>query len=227
MKLALSFFTALSLASIVACSATTNDDPSSDDPNSEIQDQELRKSITSCNADSDCVAVARGGCCQNGWLEAVNTHHVQAYQNATRCTANPRPMCPMYMVRDTRVAACDTSAHQCKMVDASPTTSLEGEWGADQAILNVTNGKGSLEFGCGAATIDSFKFSDAQNFTATGTDTPGSGVMFAPGSGPKPQPVSYTGHVSGDTLTLTMTVGTNTSTYTFTHNRKVFLIRCL
>jgi len=224
MKLPLSFFTVLPLiAFAAACSATTDD--ASEEPTSEIQDQELRKSITSCNADSDCVAVPRGGCCDNGWMEAVNKHHTRAYANATKCTLNPRPMCPMYMVHDTRIATCDESAHQCKMV-ANPAAALEGDWGADQSTMSITDGKASLEFGCGWASIDSFTFSTATNFTGTGTYTQGSGVQPPPGSGFSAVPATFKGKVSGNTLTLTMKVGSNSSTYVFTKNRQVMLMRC-
>lgn len=115
-KSAFSFLSLCALASfgIVACSANTDD--ASAEPASEIQDSELRKSITSCAVDSDCVAVPRGGCCNNGYNEAVNTHHTKAYENASKCKANPRPMCPMFIVNDTRVAQCNTGTKQCQMI---------------------------------------------------------------------------------------------------------------
>ena len=103
---------AITSFSVVAC--TTSTDASSEDPTGEVQDQELRKSITACNVDADCVAVPRGGCCSNGHMEAVNKHHIQAYKNATKCTMHV--MCPMYLVHDTRVAECDAAVKQCKMV---------------------------------------------------------------------------------------------------------------
>ncbi len=115
-KSAFSFLSLCALASfgVVACSASTDD--ASTEPASEIQDQELRKSITACTIDDDCVAVPRGGCCHNGYNEAVNKHHTKAYENGTKCTANPRPMCPMFIIHDTRVAECDKGTKQCQMV---------------------------------------------------------------------------------------------------------------
>src|SRR6185295_19091178 len=156
-------FLGLGAIGAVACSADTSTDDPMAEPDSAVQDSELRKSITSCNQDDDCVAVSRGGCCQNGWMEAVNKHHTKAYENATKCTLNPRPMCPMYLVHDTRVPQCDTTAKQCKMV-ASSTASIDGNWGADQSTMTIANGKANLEFGCGWATIDSFTFSSATQF---------------------------------------------------------------
>lgn len=100
-----------------ACAATTDDPSSPDDgSSSEAQDEELRKSIQACSVDADCTAVPRGGCCSNGWMEAVNKHHVVAYEHATACKLNPPPMCPMYMVHDTRVPECNTSTKKCEMV---------------------------------------------------------------------------------------------------------------
>ncbi len=117
-KSVLSFVALASITtfSVVACQANTDASPDDDETGS-VQSEELKKSITSCSVDDDCVAVPRGGCCQNGWNEAVNKHHTKAYANATKCTLNPRPMCPMYMVHDTRVAQCDTAKKQCKMFE--------------------------------------------------------------------------------------------------------------
>jgi hypothetical protein len=68
-----------------------------------------------CKVDSDCVAVPREGCCHNGWNEAVNVSQKDAYKQANACTRT-RPICPMYQVRDGRVARCDAQAHLCTMV---------------------------------------------------------------------------------------------------------------
>lgn len=106
---ALAITTSLAAA---ACAANTD---ATEDPTAEVQDQELKKSIQACNTDDDCVAVPRGGCCSNGWMEAVNKHHTKAYENATKCTVH-NMMCPMYMVHDTRVAECNGSTKKCEMV---------------------------------------------------------------------------------------------------------------
>jgi hypothetical protein len=68
-----------------------------------------------CQSDSDCVAVPRNGCCHNGWKEAVNVSQQDAYRQSFTCP-QPHPICPMYIVRDTRVPRCDPAAHLCKMV---------------------------------------------------------------------------------------------------------------
>jgi hypothetical protein len=69
-----------------------------------------------CRSDADCVAVTRAGCCSNGWKEAVAVSQKDAYARDLACTTKPRPMCPMYIVNDARVAKCDPQAHLCTMV---------------------------------------------------------------------------------------------------------------
>ena len=66
-----------------------------------------------CQSDADCVTVPRAGCCNNGWKEAVAASQKDAYAKAYACTRTPRPMCPMYIVRDTHIAKCDTQQHLC------------------------------------------------------------------------------------------------------------------
>ena len=262
-KSAFSFVTFAAIASfgVAACSAST--DSPSQDPTGEVQDQELKKSITACAVDADCIAVPRGGCCNNGFNEAINKHSTKAYQAATKCTANPRPMCPMFLVHDTRVAQCDTGARVCKMfgvdeiqcgafnvnshhcpaglscshVGVNPdvggkcvvdAAAVQGSWGATgSAIMTINAGHGSVEFGCGAASIDAFTFSDPSTFTATGTHTSGMGVQPPPGMEPKPQAATFKGSLAGNKLTLDMTVAGNTSTITFTKDLHVNLFRCL
>src|SRR5690242_2663160 len=99
---AVSSFAAFAIA---ACAAPT-DEQVGEEP-AASQADELQASIVACTKDADCLAVPKGGCCQNGWLEAVNKNKVEQYKHATRCTANPHPMCPMFMVHDTRVAECN------------------------------------------------------------------------------------------------------------------------
>lgn len=72
-----------------------------------------------CQQDGDCTAVPRVGCCNNGWLEAVNIGQKDAYAKSFTCPT-PRPMCPMYMVHDTRTPRCDPGTHLCTMVNAHP-----------------------------------------------------------------------------------------------------------
>jgi hypothetical protein len=104
--------------SVAACAANT-DLPEDEQNVADSQDDLSSSKIHACETDADCVAVPRGGCCSNGWLEAVNLHHERAYANASKCKEDPAPMCPMYIVDDTRVPQCNTNAkgkRQCEMV---------------------------------------------------------------------------------------------------------------
>jgi hypothetical protein len=58
--------------------------------------------------------VPRAGCCDNGWKEAVAVSQKDAYAQANACTRT-RPICPMFKVRDRRVAYCEPQAHLCSM----------------------------------------------------------------------------------------------------------------
>jgi len=104
---------------------------------------------------------------------------------------------------------------------------LDGDWGADDAIMTFKDGKGRIEFGCADASIDEVTFTSATAFTATGTHQAGSGIPFPPGQGPKPVPATFKGTRSGDTLTLEMKFDDSTSKMTFTKDRHVDLIHCL
>ncbi len=69
-----------------------------------------------CEADSDCVAIEQASCCPNGYLVAVNNCEVKAYDKKYACE-NPPAVCPLYVVKDSRVAQCDFTKHQCQMID--------------------------------------------------------------------------------------------------------------
>jgi hypothetical protein len=68
-----------------------------------------------CNADADCVAVPRVGCCHNGWNEAVAVSQKDAYAASFVCP-EAHPICPMFLVRDARVPRCDQATHLCELV---------------------------------------------------------------------------------------------------------------
>jgi hypothetical protein len=103
----------LSSASVVACASSTDEQPGEASGSADLS---ISESLTSCEVDADCVAVPRGGCCSNGFLEAVNKDQVSEYEESTKCTESPHPICPLFVIRDTRVAECDTAKRTCKMV---------------------------------------------------------------------------------------------------------------
>jgi hypothetical protein len=73
--------------------------------------------IFRCDTDADCVAVEQAGCCQNGYMAAVNGTEVEAYETTYACTK--AQICPRFVVNDARVAQCDIPNHQCQMIDPS------------------------------------------------------------------------------------------------------------
>jgi hypothetical protein len=83
--------------------------------------------FTGCVTDDDCVAIPQAGCCDNGWLVAVNSCSVADYTAANACQTSS-PICPMYIVNDTRVAVCDPSSNACTLVQ--PTAASTDDAGA-------------------------------------------------------------------------------------------------
>jgi hypothetical protein len=89
--------------------SATTEPASAGDPDTEVGAQ-----FRACKSDADCLAVPRAGCCDNGWKVPVAASQKDAYAQANACTRK-RPMCPMFKVRDRRVAYCDPQAHQCAL----------------------------------------------------------------------------------------------------------------
>jgi hypothetical protein len=114
-------------------------------------DGKAKDDFYSCATDSDCVAVGKGGCCSNGWKVAVNSGEVDAYEASVACTVTPHPLCPLYVVNDTRVAECNRGTHQCEMV-------------AIDAIQ------------CGGFVVDPHKCPDAYECHVSFPDAPGTCV---------------------------------------------------
>jgi hypothetical protein len=76
---------------------------------------EVDAQYRACQADADCIAVPRSGCCHNGWMEAIAATQKDAYEKAYACK-QAHVICPMFIVRDVRVPRCDAQTHLCKMV---------------------------------------------------------------------------------------------------------------
>lgn len=70
--------------------------------------------VFSCQADTDCIAVPKTGCCANGWREAVNRSEVETYETLYVC-AEANPSCPRLQVQDARAAGCNLATHKCEM----------------------------------------------------------------------------------------------------------------
>ena len=106
---------ALSISAAVVMPACASADGQSTEANAQSADELKRKNdFFSCNADSDCIAVPRAACCNNGYKEAVNKHKTRQYADANVCT-QPQ-ICPLFLINDTRVAECNTASKKCEMV---------------------------------------------------------------------------------------------------------------
>lgn len=80
-----------------------------------VDDAGVPAEFRACNADTDCVAVPRVGCCHNGWNEAVAASRRDAYAASFVCP-EAHPICAMVIVRDARAAHCDAASHLCTLV---------------------------------------------------------------------------------------------------------------
>ncbi|MGA7120017.1 MAG: hypothetical protein WBY94_07970 [Polyangiaceae bacterium] len=67
-----------------------------------------------CTFDSDCVAVAKNSCCDDGFKEAVNQAFVAEYKASFTCTM--KQTCPTFSVVDARVPHCARDTHQCELL---------------------------------------------------------------------------------------------------------------
>jgi hypothetical protein len=86
----------------------------------------------SCLTDDDCVAVPVVGCCHNGWMTSVSRAMKEDYADSFRCP-NERPLCPQYLVKDMRVAACNQASYACEMV-AVDGSGCNGGWLEDHCV---------------------------------------------------------------------------------------------
>ena len=86
----------------------------------------------------------------------------------------------------------------------SPTApEVSGTWGGTDASLTLTAAGGTIQYQCGAGTIDSAWTLSADGvFAATGEHYVGGGPV--PIGGRPPHPAQYAGRVDGSVFTLTV-----------------------
>lgn len=106
-----------------------------------------------------------------------------------------------------------------------------GGWGGEQIGMTVNKNGASLEFGCASGSIDQPIRTNAKgNFSVDGTLTRRMGVMPAdPELLPKPQDVTYSGNVKGNTMTLEITSkadGSSLGSYTLTYGQTPHIFYC-
>lgn len=71
-------------------------------------------SMTSCAADSDCVAVGACGCCGQAQAQAVNASRADDYRKSLHCP--PSLPCTAACVTDMRAPKCNLGTRSCEMV---------------------------------------------------------------------------------------------------------------
>lgn len=82
---------------------------------------------------------------------------------------------------------------------------LSGQWGGAEANLRLTPAGGSIEYGCGAGTIDSgWTVTAGGRWSATGQHYFGGGPV--PAGGGEPHPAVYRGRMQGSLLTVTVAI---------------------
>lgn len=107
-----------------------------------------------------------------------------------------------------------------------------GGWGGEQIGMTVNKNGASLEFGCASGSITQPIRTDAKgHFSVEGTLTQSMGVMPAdPDLLPKPQDVTYSGQVKGNTMTLDITSkvdGSSLGSYTLIYGQTPKIFYCL
>jgi hypothetical protein len=109
--------------------------------------------VFSCAVDSDCVAVAKAGCCHNGYLDAIGAGQAESYDALYEC-AESNPICAQFQVVDTRVAICDRAAHHCAMIEPTDIScgGLAAQHGCPAGFVCQPEGPGADRLGhCAAA----------------------------------------------------------------------------
>ncbi|HWA58705.1 MAG TPA: hypothetical protein VG692_15705 [Gemmatimonadales bacterium] len=94
-------------------------------------------------------------------------------------------------------------AAACGEQGTGPT--LEGQWGGQVASLQLSSSGGSLQYQCGAGTINpGWILTNRGTFTATGEHFFGGGPL--PPAGHGAHPARYAGHLTGARLVFTVTL---------------------
>jgi hypothetical protein len=82
---------------------------------------------------------------------------------------------------------------------------VTGQWGGPEATLILSPTGGTVQYACGAGTIDpGWTLEQGGQWRATGAYMSGGGPM--PVEGRPPHPATYAGHLTGDALTFTVAV---------------------
>jgi hypothetical protein len=123
-------FSATAIAALVTCCSSSGDPAAEQDQSLELLEAtqpgtcgsvgsadpgEPEERFRSCLSDDDCVAVPVVGCCHNGWKTSVSRGRQDEYEGSFRCP-NERPICPKYLVIDSRAPECNQDTGLCELV---------------------------------------------------------------------------------------------------------------
>ena len=105
---------------------------------------------------------------------------------------------------------------------------LRGSWGGEHVGLTITETGSSLIFDCASGTIPgAFTVDGAGHFDISGSYTPGEGGPVTENP-PPPQAASYSGRVSGRTMTLRVNPqGSPGSEYLLKQGQAPNILACL
>jgi hypothetical protein len=112
--------------------------------------------------------------------------------------------------------------------DAAQARVPDGNWGGMGALLTVDGASVAIQFDCAEGTLSGpLTMNEKGRFAVEGTFVRGRGGPV-PEDPPPPERATYSGQVSGDTLTMTVRVGDEEfGTFTVTRGKTARLHRCL
>lgn len=105
----------------------------------------------------------------------------------------------------------------------------KGEWGGAHISMNVGAQSATIEYDCAHGEISGPLATDGEGkFQLRGTFTPERGGPVRADESARSQPATYTGEVSGNTMTLHLKVGDSDDTETFTleKGKAARLVKC-
>jgi hypothetical protein len=118
----------------------------------------------------------------------------------------------------------------CSTTTAPDAVIMNGSWGGDHAVLDVTTTGASIEFDCAHGTLPVPLTLNRGTFDVTGDYVQEHGGPIRSDETVDRQPARYTGTVSGNTMTLLVRLtatGQDLGTYTLTRGRSGRVFKCL
>jgi hypothetical protein len=103
-----------------------------------------------------------------------------------------------------------------------------GLWGGEHIRVDVGTKSATIEYDCAHGVIEGPLTVDTRGrFNLRGTHTPERGGPIRAGEQERSQPATYTGSISGDTMTLTLKLaGSEDETFTLQKGKEAELFKC-